>query len=88
MALMFLPHFDVNCHSLLYRPMATWNLLVFKGQKQRGVNGDVLYAFPSKNQSRCLYNSAFHIIPRNFSPNQNEERQEIRTNRQQTRIKN
>ena len=39
---MFLPHFDVLCDLLLYRPMEVRNLFVIYDKKQNIVDGDVI----------------------------------------------
>ena len=41
-SLVFLPHFDVVCDLLLYRPMVTLTLF-FKMKKQNAVISDVIY---------------------------------------------
>ena len=70
-SLMFLPNFDFFCDLLWYRATATWNQFVFNNEKEKVVNGDVIYAsalqcIMGKNQSKGVYNSAYREILADF----------------------
>ena len=57
------PHFDVFCNLLLHRPMATWNLNVLFNKKSEMLLmvTSAMHLIISKNQSKCVYNSACHL---------------------------
>ena len=66
MSLMFLPHFDIldviyHC----YHPLQHRIYLLYTIKRQNVANGEVIYVtvlqqILSKNQSNCMYNSAYH----------------------------
>lgn len=66
LSLLSLPCFDVFCHLLLNRPTKISKLFV--SFDKNIVNGDftnvsALQQITSQNQSKCIYNSAKHIMP-------------------------
>ena len=68
LSLLFVPPFDVFCDLLLFRHMATEKLFVSNDKKKQNVKGDIIYAsvlqqIINKKQSKCIYNSLYHIIP-------------------------